>query len=122
MSSLQVAEVLEKAAELYESEQYEWCQRTLAQYDKESPSRELVSLCASGALAIASGYWDGRETTNTDLTPVYQDAYNALKWAVLEKADGFTVEGWNDRANRTKQEVIDTMKETAKGIRNAHSE
>lgn len=120
MSSLQVAEVLEKAADLYESEQYEWCQMTLAQYDK-SPVRQLVSLCASGALAIASGYWDGR-VTNSDLTSAYQDAYNALKWAVLEKADGFTVEGWNDRANRTKQEVIDTMKETAKGIRNAHSE
>lgn len=165
LTNTEVADVLEKAADLYQSEQIEWCQGS---WEKESyhvkadlgvqayfTSNEAVigammeeaqiafekitSMCASGALARASGLpvLQAQEIESLvprlTLWPDNRNLYILAREAVLKtirsqstnpfRADDpyltNNIPQWNDEKSRTKQEVIDVFRETAKDLRNA---
>lgn len=118
MEKAAVAEVLERAADLYESEQIDWCQG--APY-RISWGKKL-SACAMGALYLASGHniqLENGSVAVNDNGVLYASGHSAARalGAFLDD-DRWTVAGWNDAGRRTKQEVIDAMKECAKELRN----
>lgn len=136
-----VAKVLEDAADLYESEQIEWCT------GKWADSRNgVISACAEGAILLARGYhWaevfsSGGRLIRDDL--LITAAYNSLLNHLNEGGDRKlpTIYYWNDRvagdrrrvkfANgsttltepnrpKAKAQVIEAMKATAKDLRNS---
>lgn len=130
----QVAQVLEDAAELYESEKYDWCQGA---YYNGSLNRG-ISMCASQALRIACGerFLSTSESTWFPKTSLLQldvgllgAAFRALSRALGSDSECINHEGvlvsWNDALGsplirRTKQEVVDLFKNTAKELRNGN--
>jgi hypothetical protein len=120
-----VADVLEKAADLYESEEIDWCQRHNFDY-----GRQRLSACAQGAIMLASGaytqmpngvvnYIEGADGWNHD----YELSITATRvlFLSINKKGPFpfsSVPQFNDTQGRTKQEVIEAMKECAKELRN----
>lgn len=133
ISKDKVAEVLEAAADLYESEQYEWCQGAYFRGDFDIG----ISMCASQALRTACGerlYAVSEHTravradTQHLDRPLLQAAFEELDLAPYgeeldRSAEGFLI-AWNDDgwaspdSRRTKQEVIDLFKDKAKELRN----
>ena len=165
MRNAEVADVLEKAADLYESEQIEWCQgswqkertrivnetgESIAAYVQDGEGQlglpdvklkveRVISMCASGALARAVGIpvvW-AQEIEGFEFRTLGTDErrflYSLAREAVLKKLRGEStnpfrpgdpyltnnIPQWNDSKARSKQEVIDVFKETAKDLRNA---
>jgi len=133
-----IAEALEKAADLYESEKVDWCQGNYVEnaYDPE-PVR--LSVCASQALRMACGeelVW--RETdmghfwgpTRVSMNFQLFNAATLSLGLVDQNLGPSNGEGhlitWNDQSNgmyvaeerRTKQDVIDLFKNRAKELRN----
>jgi hypothetical protein len=111
-SSTKIADVLERAADLYESGQYELHRGSFFNNDQEAPG-----VCAIGALMLAAGssLVTGRLLHNLQTTILYWDATEVVE----RKITGYLLPTWNDAPGRTKQEVIDLFKETAKELRNA---
>lgn len=142
-----VAQVLEDAADLYESEKVEWCTGLWA---KRQERTGVISACAEGAILLARGYdwfaiWD-RSATLFDRDLLAQAANVAL---LKEINRGSThlwtgVYTWNDQAiggrhkvkafdafghevervtapipHVAKAEVIEKMKQAAKNLRNS---
>lgn len=123
----QIADTLDRAADLYESETVDWCQGA---YVSVGPTNGL-SVCASQALIMAcggtvqvlgDGYYE-RCLTGVDISYV-ELVMGALD---LPEVDSFTfgpqnefrVINWNDKKDvRTKQDVIDLFKNKAKELRN----
>ena len=161
MRNAEVADVLEKAADLYESEQIEWCQGNWQKETLRFPNgsvthfhsgqgaamvlkdlggvEKIISMCASGALARAVGIpvvW-AQEIEGFEFRTLGTDErrflYSLAREAVLKKLRGEStnpfrpgdpyltnnIPQWNDSKARSKQEVIDVFKETAKDLRNA---
>lgn len=87
-----------------------------------------VSACAMGALALADGWtWQqnmdlGTETICNSLgSPQLKQAIFALEAHVIRINDERcpnNIPSWNDWEDRTKAEVIEAMKATAKDLRN----
>jgi hypothetical protein len=132
----QVADVLEASADLYESEQYEWCQGAYYRGDLQVG----ISMCASQALRTVCGERlyeteEGSRALRSDSSrldkPLLRAALKALDLAPSGEEwqnnhEGFLIT-WNDksenslqgiRPRRTKQEVIDLFKDKAKELRN----
>lgn len=107
MNNDQAAEVLEQAADLLESEKIGWCQN---QYIGRWGQK--INACAVGAILLVTGmpvetYCMGGNEVD-DLTSI-------ISLAVLNDED---VEHWNDKYGRTKEEVIDLFRDSAKKFRN----
>jgi hypothetical protein len=122
------AEILEAAADLYESEKIEWCKGsffnnyTLA----ERHSNSVMSACAWGAI-IHAATEDDRLSLQfaigisvLDVHPI-QDvraAINRALEAVQHRLDRIPLPDFNDTVVESKQEIIDLFKDTAKELRN----
>ena len=122
LSDLEVADALDRAADLYESEQYDWCQ---GKYEDFQPS--IISICASTALGLAVGLprWcvNKVERAASRASPL-EEPYYRVRETVLRHIENqyfgpSALPIWNDEKGRTKQEVIDLFKDTAKELRNA---
>lgn len=101
----QAAEILERAADGFESGRYGWVQG-VARY-RNSVS-QVIAYCSMGAL-----HYEAYENVDLPLA-----AYLQAEMA-LERAAGYSfIPGWNDRLGQTKETVIDKMKEAAKELRN----
>lgn len=123
MEKSDIAEILEKAADLYESEQIDWCQHQA--FRSKNPLNLRVSACALGAISIASGEyiltdhyvkqgWVTDWPSPLGTAPMSMYASQSLKIHL-----GRMVHSFNDDPDMTKQQVIDAMKECAKELRNA---
>lgn len=125
-TNTEVATALEAAADLYESEKYDWCQGSYHQGGPDSG----ISLCASQALRMACG--ERLTLRSDDLTlsstavllnrPLFQEAVRALGLGeppgLAKNYEGLLI-SWNDHQPKdSKQEVIDLFKNTAKKLRN----
>ena len=116
----EVADVLDAAADLYESERFDWCQG-------QAVSEDGLSICASQALCMVTGVtitlqqdpmpWTGRVLH--DMSNWNQPLYRAAEVALLpytQEAGGII--GFNDSGQgRSKQDIIDLFKKTAKELR-----
>ena len=123
MDNDKIADVLDEAADLYESERYDWCQG-------QAITADGFSICASLALAMACGMtitkglprvYPPYHVWGNDMKlfsePLYRAAEGALAPAL---GPGRGIVGFNDAKNsgRTKQDIIDLFKNTAKELRN----
>jgi hypothetical protein len=119
----QVADVLERAADLYESEAIEWCKRDWVRRDGDD---KVMSACAEGAIYLAAGlpallteYVGAGDFNAGD----HHEAYRLGESAIACLASSIDPEKtrlyyWNDREATSKTEVIEAMKACAKGLRN----
>lgn len=125
-----VADVLERAADLYESEQYEWC----AGYFTNWTDNGGVFVCATEALRLACG--ETLQTVSGRKTPRRMEDHDRVLYSRTLQELGFGTESnlvsWNDEATfiakegdlltpkyiRTKAEVIELFKNKAKELRN----
>lgn len=130
---LEVAQVLEDAATLYEDEKIEWCKggwvknHVRLNLDTEEVVPTL-SMCAEGALMAAAGLTNGTiafyqdRQDERDLVDADREASRrfAQARAVVTVAVGAPIPLWNDSISNGggKQKVIDTFREVAKDIRN----
>ena len=113
-----VAETLEKAADVLET--IGWVQGASAQYGygPDGHIDQIVGYCASGALHRVSGleYEGAMSAMACEIVGCHGDHSGHLLWPIgLRSA---TVVGWNDEPGRTKYEVIDMMRRAAKSLRN----
>lgn len=112
-TALTPADVLEKAADLIEN--VGWHQ---GNFDVRSLDGAALGFCAAGACTYAL-------TQNARFLPpevkdVHDAAAKALSAEVLKVAP-FTkgsIPRWNDHSGRTKEQVIDLLRHTAKELRN----
>lgn len=129
---LEVAQVLDDAADLYESEQIEWCKGSWYTDFKPGPgiitaTGTTISMCAEGALMKAAGL---RDTTIAGYNATQRESllgqdgaearnkFNAAR-SVVSAALTEPIPTWNDRSSTCdKQAVIDVFREIAKDIRN----
>lgn len=103
----QAAEILERAADGFESGRYGWVQ-CVARY--RNMNGQVTAYCSVGALNHEAGLY---EDHNLPRLPY------ALADLALQRATDYDyTPGWNDHPLRTKDEVIDKMKEAAKELRN----
>lgn len=124
MHKAKAAEILEKAADLYESETIEWCQHQA--FRAKGPTHRKVSACALGAITLAAGEYvltdryvkenrpGIRFTAPLGTAPMSMYASECLRNHL-----GRMVPSFNDDPHTSKQQVIDAMKECAKELRNA---
>lgn len=125
LSRDEVADTLEKAADLYQAEQVEWCTKEWIQRPQGVLGK--VSVCAGGAIALAAGlnlnlfyrtygqaYTDGAELARD---PNYGKFREVLDRVAMHL--GEPVPSWNDNlfTPRTKADVIDMLRRAAKDIR-----
>jgi hypothetical protein len=121
-----VADVLEKAADLYESEKIEWCQGY-----NFNIGRQRLGACAQGAIMLATGAYaqmpngfvDYIGSEDGDWNHDYELSITATRvlFLSINKKGPFpfsSVPQFNDTQGRTKQEVIEAMKKCAKELRN----
>ena len=131
----EIAEVLEKAADLYESETVEWCRGDLlvtdaSKYNERrsigsSPmsATKLLSVCAVGALMIAAevdmvDYYNVAGPYDSDHR-ARMKLVRTCRQLVVDKMNlGMGLEAWNDSVVKNKATVIEAFKETAKDLRN----
>jgi hypothetical protein len=124
LSNDETADILEKAADLYQAEQVEWC---AGNWIKQEKKWDKVSVCAGGAIALAAGldagtfyrtygqqYNDGAELA---LDPNYDKFREVLDRVAMYL--GEPVPSWNDSmfTPKSKPEVIDMLRRAAKDIR-----
>jgi len=133
----QIADDLEAAAELLETEKIQWCQGSLSTLEFDADNKpQLTSVCAVGALGVVIAGLD--YMVSTFIRGVQEHLYrigperdrlNAARDAVsdylvvhhqvsyLLPGDCVT-ENWNDALGRTREDVVDLLKNTAKDLRN----
>jgi hypothetical protein len=106
------AQVLEKAADLLESGVLEWIQGEMHHADSAG---QIVSVCAWGALRYVDGICVDHleEGQVLFLSKAYSLAYTAL-----DQSLPISLPTWNDTEGRTKEEVIEAMKNMAKDLHN----
>ena len=138
MEKSEIADILEKAVDLYESETIEWCKGS-----NFKTGSDKLSACAQGAINLATGtyriaraelYYGGHPSGESGWVaqpgPIDPDEWErciersnevirALSLDLRRQGQLYgSVPIFNDRNERTKQEVIDAMKECAKELRN----
>lgn len=116
------AGMLEAAADVLDSGRVDWIQGDLVllgQRTKESEP-EVLACCAVGALAV--GNFIHTNGVTQALTDLVEDNVSSALVDILEQQlnldPKYALVDWNDEPERTKQEVIDLFKNTAKGLRN----
>jgi len=112
------ADILEAAADLLQSRG--WQQRAFS--DHADP-RKATAFCAIGAIRTATGYSLAAveyQNFGAVLYNVYREryVYSMQASVALAAKVGGDVPAWNDRPDRTAEEVIDVMKHAAKDLRN----
>lgn len=140
------ADILERAAQSYEAETVNWCQEVWVDpeltgkwakaegwatgsdwKDVPSDAATKINACAMGAMALADGWtWQQNMQFSTEKiirelgSDQLREAVDALENHLeLERpSDYYAIPGWNDEDDRTKDEVIEAMKATAKDLRN----
>lgn len=126
MNNLEMADTLERAADLYESEQVDWCQKTYYRRVNNGLEGRIVSVCALGSIRLA--LVDG----NVDRLPGFAGRVDSSHFKNFAQIAGLVARRlhlreqvtyqdaafWNDMPEREKQEVIDLFKEIAKDLRN----
>lgn len=132
-NDLDVAQVLEDAAALYEDEKIEWCTTSWAKkvvrYNGVT-TVPVVTMCAEGALLTAAGFTmdqvldfqythNGREGHLIELDPRTYNRFAGARRRLVEAIGGY-VTTWNDHmdAETGKERVVETMRTVAKDIRN----
>lgn len=127
-NDLETAQVLEDAADLYESEQIGWCTGTWIE-KTDRGEVETLSMCAEGALMKAAGFNEqhihayGKFAllqTDIYLRDVDRDAFRRYvgAWRIVGETVGYDIPPWNDELVAGKQDVIDVFREIAKDLRN----
>lgn len=127
-NDLETAQVLEDAADLYESEQIGWCTGTWVEKTDRGET-ETLSMCAEGALMKAAGfdqeyiYSYGKYVllqTDAYLRNMDDDAFRRYEGArrIVGDTVGYDIPPWNDELVAGKQDVIDVFREIAKDLRN----
>lgn len=124
LSRDEVADVLEKAADLYQAEQVEWCTNEWI-----TTKAGKLSVCAGGAIALAAGVnamtfyraYGGNETLSRTGELALDPNYDKFR-EVLDRTSfylGGSVPSWNDNrlTPRSKSDVIDMFRRVAKDIR-----
>ena len=122
----QAAEILEKAADGFESGRYGWTQG-MARLRKSS--QEVVAYCSIGAMYYEAGLYKEGHGLPQRMLPAFNQAEAQLSEVVGADQQYITLRDsrimnmssipqWNDLPGRTKEEVIDKMKEAAKELRN----
>ena len=101
------ADVLEKAADMLESGEIDWCQRVAFQYQRGLINPDPVAACSAGAVALAANRLGGSSVSTV-----------AAAQLAAREAWGQELTRWNDHPDRTKEEVINFFKQTAKALRN----
>jgi hypothetical protein len=131
----QIADDLEAAAELLETEKIQWCQGSLSTLEFDADNKpQLTSVCAVGALGVVIAGLD--YMVGTFIRGVQEHLYrigperdrlNAARYAVSNylivhhevfNSGDCVTEIWNDSAGRTREHVVDLFKNTAKDLRN----
>jgi len=131
----QIADDLEAAAELLETEKIQWCQGSLSTLEFDADNKpQLTSVCAVGALGVVIAGLDYMVSTfirgvqehlyrigpERDRLNAARDAvsdYLIVQHQVFNIGDAVT-ENWNDAPGRTREHVVDLFKNTAKDLRN----
>lgn len=136
LSDTEMADILERAADLYEAEQYGWCRESFCH--KNFITGDL-SICALTALALAAGFIDHQHLGAAEV--IVGDLVRHEDPQLAQLADALQVPAccpthknlmerppcqqankvmdWNDCVTREKeQEVIDLFKDAAKRLRN----
>lgn len=120
MADTEVADILDKAADLYQAEEVDWCANDWIRQNQTGK----ISVCAGGAIALASGvdqqkfyasYYDGSGNIVSD--PSFYRFNVALNR--LSEYLGEPVPSWNDNrlVPKSKQDTIDMLKHAAKDLR-----
>jgi hypothetical protein len=133
-TSTQIADDLEAAAELLETETVQWCQGQLGGYEYgDNHQLQLTSVCAVGAIAVVTRGLDQFLTELEDDrdsiylkkpgTERFQDARQAVCDYLVVKhgvriLEDTVAEEWNDVSGRTREHVVDLFKSVAKDLRN----
>lgn len=119
-SNTEIADVLDRAADMYESEKVEWCQRSWG--EKDRATGQALSMCASTAIYAAAGFdmlMSGTAKDDARQSPQLGQAVEGHMLKYLGIHPGFGIPSWNDSHVYTKQQVIDAFKDAAKELRNA---
>lgn len=136
------ADILEKAADILESERVDWCQGTYFRPARISGSlhshvdRPPISACALGAIRMAAVGENASYAELTTYAPGWleqlQGELDDILRTYLDKnmplPEGLSIPDWggiasfNDTEGRTKAEVIEVFKQVAKDLRNATNE
>jgi hypothetical protein len=127
LSRDEVADILEKAADLYQAEQVEWCTNKWI-----TTKAGRVTVCAGGAIALAAGvnvttfygaYGSGDilETSLSRGEMAMDPNYEKFR-EVIDRTSAYLgdpVPSWNDNrlTPRSKSDVIDMFRRAAKDIR-----
>jgi hypothetical protein len=135
----QYPDILERAADILESEQVEWCQGRYFNIS-DDPTKAPISACALGAVRIAGIQVMGATGVSmaglTTHAPDWLGEVESEIDAILEVylntklpgqqpedfPDWGGVATYNDVPERTKAEVIEVFKQVAKDLRNATNE
>ena len=117
-SNAEMAEVLEKVADAWESGTLGWCQGRSFIY-KNNPygvtKANIAAACSVGGVMLEVGVAASRSDLRKAVIAALRDRLDAPN-------DLSSVSRWNDQPERTKQQVIDKFKEVAKDLRNANNE
>lgn len=120
----QAAELLEAAADGFESGEYQWIQGTYSRAVKVNDAYEL-GYCSIGLLQYL-GIFRGGLLRGSLRPGVYEKATGALGKHVTDftshPVPALAIPGWNDKPERTKGEVIDAFKHAAKNLRNRETQ
>jgi hypothetical protein len=134
----QYPEILERAADILESEKVKWCQGSYFNGRPEEDERvygEILSACALGSLRLASIDTQGyviHSTMNVRMPPAWvlrvEDDLNDIISTYLRSNEQYfsaddqfaAVDTFNDRPETTKEDVIEVFKQVAKDLRNAN--
>lgn len=133
-SDSEAADLLEKAADLYESEEIDWCKGswgTTVNYSEDGEITRGQFHCAEGALLRASGLSMadiGRRMAAPEVLknrvmlgiPVIDRAARAVNRHLDSAINGNVLHPYNDRLpeDTAKQTLIEVFKKTAKELRN----
>lgn len=138
VTDLEVAQVLEDAATMYEDEKIEWCINNWARKevrlthdpDGNVKATPVITMCAEGALLAAAGFTldqlldfqythKAREGYLVELDFVAFNKFNDARRSLIGAIGGY-VTTWNDHMppETGKERVVATMREVAKDLRN----
>jgi hypothetical protein len=118
------AEILEAAADLYESEKIDWCKCNFFNSGETVANGRIISACAWGAIVLAATGHEGLAWKYILPGGVGGETVDAINNTVsivnsrLDKKDLVRLPYYNDKIVNSKQEIIDLFKETAKDLRN----
>jgi hypothetical protein len=120
MNDEAIAEVLEKAADGYESGRYEWCARA-----GFLPGESVPKMCISVATAVAAGQLLVNDNHILEHVTLGSSQYieamalsNAAAKALVKHLELFFLVNWNDYHASGQAEVVEVLKTTAKKLRN----